>query len=126
MDIGSAVGRAAGLSEAKLRALNEYETNPVFNEVERLVLRYAIALTETPADVPDELFDALKRHFDAGQLVELTSAIAWENYRARFNRAFEIAPDGFSDGAFCALPERTARPGEEPLGTGAKAESGRT
>lgn len=94
------------MSEAKLKALNEFETSDEFDELERLVLRYALGLTSTPAGVSDELFGALKRHFDEGQLVELTSSIAWENYRARFNRGFEIGPDGFSEGSYCALPER--------------------
>jgi hypothetical protein len=38
-------------------------------------------------------------------MVELTSAIAWENYRARFDHAFGIEAEGFSAGAFCPLPE---------------------
>ncbi len=38
------------------------------------------------------------------QLVEFTSAIAWENYRARFNHAFGCEAEGFSEGAFCPLP----------------------
>ena len=32
--------------------------------------------------------------------------IAWENFRARFNRGFDVANQGFSAGAYCALPER--------------------
>ncbi len=40
------------------------------------------------------------------QLVELTAAIAWENYRARFDHAFGIEAQGFSAGAYCPLPER--------------------
>jgi hypothetical protein len=39
-------------------------------------------------------------------MVELTSAIAWENYRARFDHAFGIEAEGFSAGAVCALPAR--------------------
>lgn len=101
------MGREAGLTETKLRALNDFETSDAFSELERNVLRFALALTSEPADVPDELFGALRYHFDEAQMVELTSAIAWENYRARFNRAFEIPPDGFSDGAFCVLPDRS-------------------
>jgi hypothetical protein len=31
--------------------------------------------------------------------------IAWENFRARFNRGFDVADQGFSEGAYCALPE---------------------
>lgn len=70
------------------------------------MLRLVTALTRTPADVPDELFAALRFEFSERALVELTSAIAWENYRSRFNRTFAIEAEGFSKGQFCPLPER--------------------
>lgn len=70
------------------------------------MLAYTTALCATPADVPDALYEALRKEFDQAQLVELTAAVAWENYRARFNRAFQIPAQGFSEGAVCALPER--------------------
>jgi len=70
------------------------------------VLRLTVALSRTPADVPDDLFEALRKHFSERELVELNSAIAWENYRARFNRTFAIEAEGFSKGKFCPLPER--------------------
>jgi len=70
------------------------------------VLDYAVAMTRTPVDVPQPLFDALRAQLSEPQLVELTAALAWENYRARFNRPFLIGPAGFSAGAFCPLPER--------------------
>jgi alkylhydroperoxidase family enzyme len=89
------VGRKAGLSEAKLLDLLVFETSSEFTDLEKLVLRYAVAMTVTPVVVPDELFDPLRRHFNERQLVELTSAIAWENYRARFNHAFGIESEGF-------------------------------
>jgi alkylhydroperoxidase family enzyme len=66
-------------------------------------------MTETPAEIPDRLFRDLQNHFDEKQLVELTAAIAWENYRARFNHAFGIKAQGFSKGAFCPLPERVVK-----------------
>ncbi len=65
-------------------------------------------MTNAPVDVPDELFAALQRHFNERQLIELTSAIAWENYRARFDHALGVEADGFSEGAFCPLPSRQA------------------
>jgi alkylhydroperoxidase family enzyme len=71
-----------------------------------LVIDYAIEMTKTPVDVPDAMFAALRARFDDAQLVELTSAIAWENHRARFNHALGIEAQGFSEGAFCALPEK--------------------
>jgi len=64
--------------------------------MERLVLRYAVRMTETPVEVDDETFDQLRKHFNDRQLVELTSCIAWENYRARFDHAFGIESEGFS------------------------------
>jgi alkylhydroperoxidase family enzyme len=100
------VGRRQGVTEQQLLDLAAFETSPAFTELERLVLRYAVAMTQTPVDVPDELFAALQRHFNPQQMVELTSAIAWENYRARFDHAFGIEAEGFSAGAVCALPAR--------------------
>ena len=71
------------------------------------MLEYATLMTRTPVEVPDELFQQLREVFNEAQLVELTTAIAWENYRARFNHAFGIEGEGFSEGAFCALPVAT-------------------
>ena len=61
-------------------------------------------MTRTPVEVPDELFQNLRAQFTEAQLVELTATIAWENYRARFNHAFGLEAEGFSEGAYCALP----------------------
>jgi alkylhydroperoxidase family enzyme len=62
-------------------------------------------MTLTPVSVPDDLFEQLRKEFDQAQLVELTAAIAWENYLARFNHALEIPAHGFSEGAYCPIPE---------------------
>jgi alkylhydroperoxidase family enzyme len=63
-------------------------------------------MTRTPVDVPDEVVDLLKESFDEAQIVELTATIAWENWRARFNHALAIEAHGFTEGAFCPIPER--------------------
>src|SRR5437763_3735893 len=85
IDLGSAVGRQHGVTEEKIAALADYATSPAFSAVEKLVLAYADAMTRTPVEVPDELFSRLRESFNEAQLVELTTTIAWENYRARFN-----------------------------------------
>lgn len=72
------------------------------------MLQLATALTRTPANVSDELYAALRQHFSERQLVELTAAITWENARARFNRTFNVAAEGFSEGQFCPMPEHSA------------------
>ena len=57
-------------------------------------------MSRTPVEVPDDLFDELRRHFDDRGIVELTAMIAFENTRARFNRALHIESDGL-----CMLPD---------------------
>lgn len=100
------MSRANGVTAEKLEQLPGYETSAVFTDDERLVLRLADAMSQTPATIPDELFVALRGRFDAAQLVELSSYIAWEHYRARYNRVFDIESDEFSEGAVCAVPVR--------------------
>jgi AhpD family alkylhydroperoxidase len=105
LDIGSMIVRKLGVTEEQLIDLPRYRESEHFSELERLVLDYATAMAQTPIHVPAELVDALKRHLDEQQLVELTAGIAWEGYRNRFNHALGIEPQGFTRGA-CAVPER--------------------
>ena len=81
-----------------------YPTSALFSETEKLVLQYADAMTRTPVEVPDTLFGKLRAIFSEAQLVELTATLAWENYRARFDHAFGIESEGFTEGSYCALP----------------------
>lgn len=104
------MGRASGISTAQIANLNQYRSDFNFSEVERLVLEYADAITRTPVEVPDALFTRLRERFSEPELVELTSAIAWENYRARFSHAFGIEAENFAEGAVCAMPVRKSEP----------------
>jgi len=99
------VGRRVGITEEQIRNLSAFEDSSHFTEDEKLVLRLAVQLTRTPADVGDQLYEELRRRFTERELVELTAAIAWENHRARSNRTFNVQLEGFSGGDFCALPE---------------------
>ena len=102
-----------GVSAEDLAELPNYRTSDRFTEPEKLVLDLTVAMCSTPADVPDELREELLRHFTKTQLAEIASTVAWVNHRARINRALGVRPAGFSDGAFCMVPERpvsAARP----------------
>jgi 4-carboxymuconolactone decarboxylase len=110
IDIASSAARKSGLRDAQLLALPHYRKSDEFSELEKLVLDYAVAITHTPVEVSDELFAALREHFDERQLVELTSAIAIENLHARFNAALGIGSAGFTEGMVCAVPETSAEP----------------
>lgn len=100
------MGRASGITAGQIANLSNYRTDVSFSALERLVLEYADAITDTPVEVPEALFARLREKFNEAQLVELTSAIAWENYRARFAHAFGIEGENFSEGTVCALPAR--------------------
>ena len=97
------MSRGEGVGAQKLADLAAFEDSPAFSEVEKRVLRYAEALTRTPANVSEELFNSLREHFNPQQMVELTAAIAWENFRARFNRGFGIEAEGFTETAVCPV-----------------------
>jgi 4-carboxymuconolactone decarboxylase len=104
IDIGSHVSARAGVTDEQLLALPRHHEADCFSELELLVIDYAAAMTKTPAEITDELFARMREHFDEEQLVELTAAIAWENWRARFNWAFDIGAEGFREGAACPVP----------------------
>jgi alkylhydroperoxidase family enzyme len=104
------VGRELGITDAQLRELSRYRDSDAFSPQERAVLNLAVAMTSDPVEVPPSVLDELRGFLDESQLVELAAAIAWENYRARFNRVFDVQPVGYSDGAACVLPT-PRRPG---------------
>ena len=62
---------------------------------ERAALSYAEAMTITGQKVTDELFAVLRRHFSEAQVVELTAAVALENFRSKFNVALGVESQGF-------------------------------
>lgn len=104
IDIGTALARGVGLSEAALLDLPAYEESLHLSPLEKRVLDYAVAMTNTPLAVPRPLFEELRGALGVPALVELTAAIAWENYRARFNHAVGAAEEGYSEGMVCLLP----------------------
>jgi alkylhydroperoxidase family enzyme len=86
------VGRKAGLSDDKLRAvLSDDRTS--FNDTERIVIELADAMTDTPANISDDLYARLRKQFAEEQLMQLGAQIAFENYRARWNRIFNVETD---------------------------------
>jgi len=93
--IGSALLQARGVEASKIAAIGVEAEQHVYTELEALAMEYAAAMTATPAGVTDELVDRLRAHLDEEQIVELTAAIAFENYRARFNHAMGIGPETY-------------------------------
>ena len=88
-----------GASEDKIRQLPAWRESQLFSPLERDALDYAERITITGEKVTDELFARLRSHFSEGQIVELTAAVALENFRSKFNPALGIEAQGF-----CVLP----------------------
>lgn len=109
IDLGSQIARQWGITDEELLGMAKYRDAPCFSDVDKLILEYATAISRTPVEVSDELFEALRAHFDTAQLVGLTHVITLGNLRARFNIALDIGSSGFSGDRVCALPE-TGRP----------------
>jgi alkylhydroperoxidase family enzyme len=84
------VGSDLGVSDEKLLAIPEYANSDLFNEREKTALEYADSMTITGREVPDELFDRVRKHFLDDELIELTEIIAWENASSKFNRALRV------------------------------------
>ena len=89
----------AGADEDKVREIPTWRESRRFSDAERVALEYAEAMTITGQRVSDELFARLKGSFDEAQIVELTAAVALENFRSKFN-----VPLGIEAQGFCAHP----------------------
>ena len=76
-----------------------------FAASEQALLRLADALSGAPVEVSDDLYAELRSHFSEEQLIELAADIAQENYRARWNRVFDVG----SDALYCVVPTQGAR-----------------
>lgn len=98
-----------GLDEVKAREIPRWRESDVFTPLERQVLEYAEAISQTPPAVTDELSAALLDALGAPALIELTASIGTMNMTARTNIALGIRSEAFSDA--CGLPPLPARDG---------------
>jgi alkylhydroperoxidase family enzyme len=105
LDIGAEIARTEGIGQEKLEALLTYADSDVLSDDEKLVVEYAEAVSATPAVVGEDLRNRIEARFSRAQIAELAAEIAWENQRARLNQALDVRPAGFSDGAFCLVPQ---------------------
>ena len=65
----------------------------LFSKEELLVIELADAMADTPSNISDELYARLREKFSEEQLLQLGGQLAFENYRARLNRVFEVGSD---------------------------------
>jgi AhpD family alkylhydroperoxidase len=114
LDLGYFQAHNEGLDEVKAREVPRWRDSDVFTPLERDVLEYAEAMSQTPPAVTDELSARLLQQLGAPALVELTAFIALANMMARTNVALGIEAHGFA--AACGLA-----PLPEPSGVASRA-----
>src|SRR5690242_13392977 len=91
----------AGADEEKVREVPTWRESARFSPMERAALEYAEAMTITGQRVSDELFARVRSFFDEAQVVELSAAVALENFRSKLN-----VPLGIEAQGFCVIPPR--------------------
>jgi alkylhydroperoxidase family enzyme len=84
-----------GSGEDKIREVPAWRDSRLFSDPERAALEYAERMTITGEKVTDELWARLRSHFSEAQMVELTAAVALENFRSKFNVPLGVESQGF-------------------------------
>jgi alkylhydroperoxidase family enzyme len=97
LDFGFWEAHNHGVDHGKLRAITSGGSDTIYTPLERTVIEYAVAMTQTPPTVTDELVAELRDHLSDEELVELTTIIAVENQRSRINAAMGLTSQGFKD-----------------------------
>jgi alkylhydroperoxidase family enzyme len=115
LDLGYLTAHNEGLDVAKAREVPRWRESDVFTPLEREVMEYAEAMSQTPPTVTDEMSARLLDQLGAAALVELTSFVAFANLAARTNIALGFESQGFS--AACGLAPLAGRTGEAPTRT---------
>ncbi len=101
LDLGYFQAHNEGLDVAKAREVPRWRESDVFTPLERDVMEYAEAMSQTQPTVTDELSARLLDKLGPAALVELTAFIALANLYARTNVALGVESQGFS--AACEL-----------------------
>ncbi|MGW1375356.1 carboxymuconolactone decarboxylase family protein [Streptomyces sp. NPDC002446] len=103
MDFGHWHADKLGLPLEKVSKVPDWRAHrESFTELERAVMEYAEAMTQSPPDVTDELAESLRGRLGEQAFVELTMMVAVENLRSRVNSAMGLRSQGFSES--CEIP----------------------
>ena len=85
--------RADGESEQRLYLLNAWRESPFYSDRERAALAWTEAVTlVADTQVPDEVYEEVRKQFTEEELVNLTLALVAINGANRLNIAFRTVP----------------------------------
>jgi alkylhydroperoxidase family enzyme len=105
LDIGYFQAQNENLDLAKASQVPRWREAAEFTPLEREVMEYAEAMTNTPPTVTDELYASLLDRLGPAAMVELTAFIAYANLATRANVANGVESQGFSNA--CEIPLAT-------------------
>ena len=113
LDFNYFMAKDKGLNLEKAREIPRWRESDAFTDLEREVLEYAEAMSNTPPTVTDEMVSELRRQLGDAAVIELTNVIGFANLTTRGNVALGIESEGFA--AACGLrplaePSRVASP----------------
>ena len=111
LDVGYFQAQNEHLDLAKASQVPRWRESEVFTPLERDVMEYAEAMTNTPPTVTDELYASLLERLGPAAMVELTAHIAYSNLATRANVANGVRSQGFSDACEIPLAKRPDRSG---------------
>lgn len=96
LDMHSKDARAAGETEQRLYGLNAWRETPYYTDRERAGLEWTEAVTLISRDqVPDEVYERVRTHFNENELAMLTLAVASINSWNRMAISFRVVPGGY-------------------------------
>lgn len=86
------IGREAGLTDDRIRALHDWPASPLFTADERAILAYvdALAASDHPSQ---EIYDAVASGVPASTVVGITLLTAFYAMTAKFLAAMEVTPE---------------------------------
>jgi len=96
IDMHTKDARAMGETEQRIYALSAWRETPFFSNRERAALEWTEAVTRvSDTHVPDDVYEAVRAHFDENELVALTFAIVAINGWNRLSVAFRVPPGSY-------------------------------
>ena len=95
VDLNGAAALERAVAPAKLDALEQFESSPLYTEREKAALAFAEALTDPARLVDDACFARLRTYFDEQEVLELAALAAFQNLSSKFNAALGVPAQGY-------------------------------
>ena len=96
LDMHTKDARSQSETEQRIYALNAWRETPFFTEKERAALAWTESVTQvSTSQVPDEVYEIVRQHFDEKEIVNITTAIVAINGWNRFAVSFRSVPGAY-------------------------------